>query len=80
MENRLLVEEKEKDSFKSQLSELQTEFENYKIRVTSAFKKQKTEATVQPNQDPDNFNTNQVEREMLQRLVDALKLKISELE
>lgn len=81
LEARVSLEEKEKKTLESQLSELRADYENYKIRATSVFKKQKTEAHVPPSQEsPNDFNTDKVECEMLQRLVDALKLKISELE
>jgi len=81
LEARVSLEEKEKRNLESQLSELRADYENYKIRATSVFKKQKTEAQVPSTHEPTNeFNTDKVECEMLQRLVDALKLKISELE
>jgi hypothetical protein len=46
-------------------------------------KKQKTEAqpsVISSKEAADDFNTDQVEREMLQRVVEALKAKIAELE
>jgi hypothetical protein len=46
-------------------------------------KKQKTEAqpsATSSKETADDFNTDQVEREMLQRVVEALKGKIAELE
>lgn len=72
-----------KDSLQSELSELRAEYENYKIRATSVLKKQKTEAqpsATSSKETADDFNTDQVEREMLQRVVEALKGKIAELE
>lgn len=81
LEARVLLEEKEKKKMECQLSELRTDYENYKIRATSVLKKQKTEAHAPAsNELSNNFNTDKVECEMLQRLVDALKLKVSELE
>jgi chromosome segregation ATPase len=77
------AEKMAKDSLQSELSELRAEYENYKIRATSVLKKQKTEAqpsATSSKETADDFNTDQVEREMLQRVVEALKGKIAELE
>lgn len=73
----------DKDSLQVQLSELRAEYENYKIRATSVLKKQKTEgqsSTIATKEPVDGLNTDQIEREMLQRIVEALKTKIGELE
>ena len=81
LEARVLLEEKEKKMFECHLGELRSEYENYKIRATSVFKKQKTEGQAPAQHElSNNFNTDKVECDMLQRLVDALKLKISQLE
>lgn len=77
------TEQAAKNSLQLQLSELRAEYENYKIRATSVLKKQKTEGqplATSTKEAADGFNTDQVEREMLQRVVEALKAKITELE
>ncbi|EFX90403.1 hypothetical protein DAPPUDRAFT_219999 [Daphnia pulex] len=83
LEEATAAEKMAKDSLQSELSELRAEYENYKIRATSVLKKQKTEAqpsATSSKEAADDFNTDQVEREMLQRVVEALKGKIAELE
>ena len=71
-----------KDSFQMQLSELRADYENYKIRAMSVLKKKTTEGQppTSTKEATDDFNTDQVEREMLQRVVEALKSKITDLE
>jgi len=83
LEETTAVERETKEKLQRDLSEIQSEFEAYKRRATSLLKKQ-TE-TSSNNGTPvasktDEFNTDQVEREMLQRVVEALKSKITELE
>ena len=76
------VELSEKSCLSVRLAEMQKEFESYKVRATSVLKK-KTEGQQETNgsQEVTNgLNTEKVEREMLQRVVDALKVKIAELE
>lgn len=83
LEESAAAEKTTKDLLQSELSELRAEYENYKIRATSVLKKQKTEAqpsVISSKEAADDFNTDQVEREMLQRVVEALKAKIAELE
>ncbi len=83
LEEAAVSEKMAKDNLQSELSELRAEYESYKIRATSVLKKQKTEAqpsTTSSKEAADDFNTDQVEREMLQRVVEALKGKIAELE
>lgn len=81
LEEATAAEKMAKDSLQSELSELRAEYENYKIRATSVLKKQKTEPSATSSKEAaDDFNTDQVEREMLQRVVEALKGKIAELE
>lgn len=83
LEDATAVERTTNESLKVRFSELQAEYDSYKIRATSVLKKQKTEGhssvTTQKEGNGD-FNTDQVEREMLQRVVEALKAKITELE
>lgn len=80
------AEQSAKEKLERELSELQSEYEKYKRRATSILKKQSEgRSSCPPGGQPesvkgDDFNTDQVEREMLQRVVDALKIKITELE
>lgn len=83
LEESLVSERGSKSSIELQYSELRSEFENYKIRATSVLKKKQTEEKSLPKSGKDgvdDLNTDQVEREMLQRVVEALKAKIVELE
>lgn len=82
LEESLTFEKAAKDSLQLEFSELRAEYENYKIRAMSVLKKKKTEEQpcLSSKETVDDLNTDQVEREMLQRVVDALKAKITELE
>lgn len=83
LEESLATEKATKDSIQSEYSELRVEYENYKIRALSVLKKKKTEEqplTASAKETVDDYNTDHVEREMLQRVVEALKVKIAELE
>lgn len=83
LEELLTFEKAAKDSLQLECSELRAEYENYKIRAMSVLKKKKTEEQplgLSSKETVDDLNTDQVEREMLQRVVDALKAKIAELE
>lgn len=83
LEDAITVERTANESLKVYFSELQAEYDSYKIRATSVLKKQKTEghtSSTSPKEGNGDFNTDQVEREMLQRVVEALKAKITELE
>lgn len=83
LEESAAAEKVTRDNLHLELSDLRSEYENYKIRATSVLKKQKTEAnpaSMSSKEAVDDFNTDHVEREMLQRVVEALKTKIAELE
>lgn len=83
LEDSIGIEKSNKTSIEQQYSELRAEFENYKIRATSVLKKRQTEeksSSKAVKGSADDFDTDQVEREMLQRVVEALKAKIVELE
>ncbi|KAI9555719.1 hypothetical protein GHT06_018234 [Daphnia sinensis] len=83
LEESAATEKVTRDNLHLELSELRAEYDNYKIRATSVLKKQKTEAnpaSLSSKEAVNDLNTDQVEREMLQRVVDALKTKIAELE
>lgn len=83
MEQQLATEQKTKGTLELHLAELQSEFESYKVRATSVLKKAKTEVQSSASNSKETSNdvyTEQVEREMLQRVVEALKMKVSELE
>lgn len=83
LEESLATEKATKDSIQREYSELRVEYENYKIRALSVLKKKKTEEqplAASAKETVDDYNTDHVEREMLQRVVEALKVKIAELE
>lgn len=83
LEETTAMERETKEKLQRDLSELQSEFEAYKRRATSLLKKQTETSSCNATtvaSKTDEFNTDQVEREMLQRVVEALKSKITELE
>uniref|UniRef100_A0A0P5CW96 GRIP and coiled-coil domain-containing protein n=1 Tax=Daphnia magna TaxID=35525 RepID=A0A0P5CW96_9CRUS len=83
LEESAATEKVTRDNLHLELSELRAEYDNYKIRATSVLKKQKTEAnpaSLSSKEAVNVLNTDQVEREMLQRVVEALKTKIAEIE
>ncbi|KZS15205.1 putative GRIP and coiled-coil domain-containing protein 2 [Daphnia magna] len=83
LEESAATEKVTRDNLHLELSELRAEYDNYKIRATSVLKKQKTEAnpaSLSSKEAVNVLNTDQVEREMLQRVVEALKTKIAEID
>ena len=83
LEEKLATERKTKETIELHLEELRNEYESYKVRAASVLKKAKTEVQSSvntPKDSSDDAYTEQVEREMLRKVVEALKEKVAELE